>query len=104
MQNDIKNRTLDWRNLDYYINTYKFIKGWELANKDELEHIRSILKNCDIFLLKRLINKIISKDIEEKTLHELREIASMYGILNYSIYTKTELYDIVKEKLKNDKR
>ena len=103
LQIRVRTKTLDWRSLDYYINTYKFGKGLESADKSEYKHIIELIDKCDINILKRVINKIIRKDIGEKSLQELREMASMFGILNYGRYSKLGLYHIIKEKIKDDK-
>ena len=103
LQIRVRSNTLDWRSLDYFVNTYKFTKGWELANEDERKHIEEVIKKCDIDLIKRLINRIIRKDIGEKSLQELRELASVFGIPHYGRYSKLKLYQLIKEKSNNEK-
>ena len=104
LQERVRTNTLDCRSMDYFVKSYKFTKTWATANEDEKKHIIVLVLKNDIILLKCVINRIICKDIGEKSLKELRDLASAYGIPHYGRYSKLALYNFIQESIKNEKR
>jgi len=81
------------------VQTYKFAQGWLQANPEEQKMIQECIDLCLLDKLKRLIHVIIRKDIGEKSLFELRQMASLFQIPHYGRYNKLKLYELIKEKL-----
>ena len=104
VQINMKNKLHHMRNLDYFVNTIRFEKAYEEANEKELYGIDHALKSNNLIVLRNLCNQILRKDLTEKPLSELREIASRKGIPNFNRFTKNGLIYLIKEHMKNEKR
>jgi len=104
IQINSRNKVHDSRNLDYFINTEKFKNALELANDIEYGALTTGLEAGCILIVRTLCNNILSNELEEKNIKQLREIASRKFIPNYNRYTKSGLLNLIKERNKNEER
>ena len=92
-------KLLKHRNLMYYINTPSFEDTWEQATVEQQKKFENLIAIEDLDNLKLEAKKTHSKNLQDKTLKELREIASRLLIPNYNKYHKEMLILILKDKV-----
>lgn len=97
---NVRIKLLDYRAMEYYLNTGKFERVWELC--EDKEELVKMIDCLNLISLKRYCERILSADQEEKTLRQLREIASSLGIPCYSQYDKETLIQLIKGHKKNE--
>jgi len=75
--------------------TDKFERAFKLANKTDKESISRAIDSGSINVLKCISNKILRGCIHEKSLKDLREIASQRGLAYFNSYSKNDLLTIL---------
>jgi uncharacterized Rmd1/YagE family protein len=95
-------KLLNLRNLDYFINGSKFDTAFTDATNEEKEKIIALINDDKLPELKKLVSKLLNKNLEDKNLHELRILARILGIHLYSKYSKHQLFLILKERLSSN--
>jgi hypothetical protein len=83
-------KLLKLRSLDYLLHSSKFERAYDLDAEGLLPYID------DVDALKVAIDKVLRKNLLDKSLKEVRDIAGRLGILHYNQYNKEELIMLIK--------
>lgn len=97
----VHHRVLDMRSLEHFVNTRKFEMAFENAEGADKTIIEDAIRLADnnqsIEHLKDFINHLLRKELQEKSVRELRNIASKIGIPGFNKLSKVQLIYTIKE-------
>ena len=102
IQVQAKSKELDYRGINYYVNKDKFVSALALSTDEEYKIIVERLEKGEPDSLRIFCKAILSKELDDKTIADLRIIASGLHIPSYSKYHKDMLLLKIKERI-NDK-
>lgn len=85
------------RQLDRLVYTEIFESAYSQATKDQLKVLYDLIESYKIFEIRKWLRGILHKDLKAKSYSELREIAYIEQLLNYSRMTKSQLLKALQE-------
>ena len=97
----VHNEFLRARQLDYLLQSPVIDTLWNDSDEDEQNALLVAVDNKDFDAIKRWIAKHRNLCLEEKTSSELKAIARMHGVRNWSRLSKPELVLVIREALKD---
>ena len=96
----IHQRVLDMRSLEHFVNTRKFEIAYDSAEDVDKTIIEDSVRLADnaqsIEHLKDFINHLLRKELQEKSVRELRDIAANLQIPGYNKLSKLQLISTIK--------
>ena len=86
MRAQVRYRLLKLRSLEYLVRSYRFEQVWKL-----IPNVEKLIEDCDLNALRRLIHEELKKDLEDRSVGELRTLASQLGVPYFSKMHKDAL-------------
>lgn len=104
IQISVRNKLLNIRSIDYFVNTTKFEEAFNNCSDKDQESIIDAIEEQQPGLLKGIIDRILKEDLIMKPIKDLRNLANKLQINNFSRYNKEQLLIVIKEKLNEEGR
>lgn len=99
VRKNVHNRLLRLRQLDRLVESDDFAKAYEAADSGQCADIIVFLRDAKVLDLKYLVRKILRNDLPSKSYGELRDLAIIEQVPNYSRMNKQELLKALQEHL-----
>lgn len=94
---------LQARNVDYLVNTTKFVQAYIQADDVKRSQLERGVRDLDAILINTVVRSIIHDCLESKNIHELRDIGKQHSIYGVTKLSKSQLIHLIKsERNKHD--